>query len=60
MKLSAIYEFIAGNSRVTPLGLLAAVLVAVLLPRGEHAAWVPALYLGVLLATLAASVFEKV
>lgn len=60
MKLTAIYEFIAGNSRITPLGLLAAVLVAVLLARGAFAAWVPALYLSILAATLAASVFEKV
>ncbi len=60
MKFAAVYEFIAGNSRVTPLGLLAAVLAAVLLARGEYAAWVPALYLSILAATLAASVFEKV
>ncbi len=57
--LANIYEFVAGNSRLTPLGLLAAVLVALFLPHGPIAAWTPALYLGVLAATLVASVFEK-
>lgn len=59
MKLTAIYEFIAGNSRITPLGLLAAILVVLVLSHGAFAAWTPALYLSILAATLAASVFEK-
>ncbi|MDQ6826079.1 MAG: hypothetical protein M3Z14_02625 [Candidatus Eremiobacteraeota bacterium] len=59
MNLSAIYEFIAGNSRITPLGILIGVLVVSVIARSAYATWIPGLYLAILAATLAASVFEK-
>lgn len=53
------YKFIAGNSRITPVGVAAAVCAALAL-RQQHASWVPAVFLGILLLTLAASTFETV
>lgn len=53
------YDFVAGNSRVTPVGVLAAALAAALLVRAgfaQAASWV---FIAVLLATLAGSVLEK-
>ena len=52
------YAFVAGNSRVTPLGIAAAVVVALAL-RGSPE-WAAAAYLGVLIATLAACTLEPV
>jgi len=52
------YAFVAGNSRVTPLGIAAAVLVALALRRSPE--WAAGAYLAVLIATLAASALEPV
>ncbi len=57
--LHAIYEFVAGNSRVTPLGLLIAVLIVLILRHSAFASWTPAVYLSFLVTTLAVSAFEK-
>lgn len=56
--MKRVYKFIAGNSRVTPIGIAAAVIVALVLQRG--AVWTPAVYIAVLLATLAVSTLEPV
>ncbi len=55
--MNAIYKFIAGNSRVTPVGVAAAVAVAALAGHGTR--WIAPLYIAVLLTTLAASTFER-
>lgn len=52
------YAFVAGNSRVTPVGIAAAVVVALTL-RGSPD-WAAAAYLAVLIATLAACTLERV
>lgn len=57
--MSGVYKFIAGDSRVTPIGIAVAVVLAV----GLHpllGRWSGVVYIGVLLATLAAAVFETV
>ncbi len=59
MSFAAIYEFVAGNSRATPLGLFFAVLAVLSANRTAHPTWAPALYLLVLAITLATSVFEN-
>lgn len=59
MRLDAIYEFVAGNSRITPLGILVAVLAVLVVRHSGFATWSPAVYLGLLVAALAASAFEK-
>lgn len=53
------YTFVAGNSRITPLGIAAAAGAALAL-RHVLGAWAPAVFLGILLATLAASTCETV
>jgi hypothetical protein len=53
------YKFIAGNSRLAPIGIALAVAVALTL-RHTLAWWLAPLYLGVLLLTLAATTFEAV
>jgi len=53
------YRFIAGNSIVTPIGIAAAV-IAVTLFRHGLGWWAAPAYLGILLATLAATTFEPV
>jgi hypothetical protein len=54
-----IYKFIAGNSRVTPIGIALAIAVALFF-RDALAWWAAPCYLGILLVTLAASTFEPV
>lgn len=57
--MNKIYKFVAGNSRVTPIGIALAVALALLLqPRLGW--WSAPLYLGVLVITLAASTLEPV
>ncbi len=53
------YKFIAGNSRVTPVGVAAAV-AATLVFRNALGWWSAPVYLGILLATLAAATLEPV
>ncbi len=57
--MNKIYKFVAGNSKMTPAGIVVAVILAVLL-RAQLGAWSSAVYLTVLLLTLAASTFEPV
>lgn len=53
------YKFIAGNSRITPLGIAAA--LAITLALRHTLGWFAApVYLAILLATLAATTFEPV
>lgn len=52
-----VYRFIAGNSFVTPAGAAAALLVAWLF-HGQS--WTPFAFVGVLVVTLACSIFEPV
>lgn len=57
--MKRVYKFIAGNSRVTPFGIAAAVMLALFL--GHALAWWSApIYLAVLLLTLAITTFEPV
>ncbi|GAC1356276.1 MAG: hypothetical protein NVSMB31_16910 [Vulcanimicrobiaceae bacterium] len=53
------YDFIAGNSRVTPFGVLAAAAVAFALARAGFPVYAGIAFVVVLLATLAGGVFEK-
>lgn len=53
------YRFIAGNSRITPLGLAVAIGFALAL-RGMLGWWAAPCYLAILLATLAAATVEPV
>lgn len=55
--MKRVYRFIAGNSLVTPVGAAAALLVAWFF-HGQS--WTPFAFVGVLVAALAASVFERV
>jgi hypothetical protein len=57
--MNRVYKFIAGNSRVTPIGITLAVVLVLTL---HHAlTWLTApLYVGVLLLTLAITTFEPV
>lgn len=57
--MNKIYKFIAGNSRITPIGVALAVAIALTL-RHTLAWWLAPLYLGILLLTLAAATFEAV
>jgi hypothetical protein len=57
--MNRIYKFVAGNSRVTPIGIVLAVAVAVAL-RGELGAWTGCIYLAILAVTLAISTREPV
>jgi hypothetical protein len=54
--MNAIYKFIAGRSKVTPFGLAAAVLAAVLLRATPATA--AAAYFGILLVTLIGTALE--
>jgi hypothetical protein len=60
-KLAAIWEFIAGESRLGPLGLAFAFLVALVLLRvpGVPGALVGAVFAALVAGALAASVFER-
>ena len=53
------YKFIAGNSVVTPIGIAIAILAAIAL-HGLLGKWVAAVYVAVLLFTLAAATMEPV
>jgi hypothetical protein len=53
------YKFIAGNSRITPIGLALAIGVTLAF-RGALGWWAAPLYVGILLATLAAATAEPV
>lgn len=53
------YKFIAGNSRVTPLGIAAAVGIVLAL-RHALGWWAAPCYLAVLLATLVVTTLEPV
>lgn len=53
------YKFIAGNSVVAPIGIAAAV-AAGLIFRHALGWWTAPAYVGILLATLAATTFEPV
>jgi predicted cobalt transporter CbtA len=57
--VNRIYKFVAGNSRVTPIGIALAVALAVVL-RGASGSWAPGIYLSVLAVTLAISTLEPV
>lgn len=54
-----IYDFVAGNSRVTPAGVTLAALSAAFLVHAGYAAAGASVFVGVIVATLAGSVFEK-
>ncbi|HKU69103.1 MAG TPA: hypothetical protein VJP85_15130 [Candidatus Baltobacteraceae bacterium] len=54
-----VYKFVAGNSRITPIGIALA-LAAVLLLRSVLGWWAAPVYLGILLVTLAVATLEPV
>ena len=54
-----LYDLIAGNSRITPFGVLAAALVATLLVRSHLYTAAAGAFVAVLLATLVAGTLEK-
>jgi hypothetical protein len=53
------YKFIAGNSRITPVGIGVAIAVALIFGRALGW-WAAPTYIGILLATLALSTCEPV
>jgi hypothetical protein len=53
------YKFIAGNSRITPVGIAVAVVAALVL-RGGLGAWTGVVYVGILALTLAIATGEPV
>lgn len=53
------YKFVAGNSRITPVGIALAIAVALIF-KNTLGWWTAPLYVGVLLATLAAATLEPV
>ncbi len=57
--MNRIYKFIAGNSRVTPIGITLAVALALTF-RHAGDGWIAPAYAAVLIVTLAASTFERV
>ncbi|MDQ2679690.1 MAG: hypothetical protein M3Y21_01515 [Candidatus Eremiobacteraeota bacterium] len=57
MNLAEIYDFIAGSSRVTPIGLAIAVAIA-LFAHSFLGIWAAPVYLGILALTLILSTFE--
>lgn len=56
--MKGILKFVTGNSAITPIGVAAAVLLAVLFRH--ELAWTGAVYVVLLIVTLAASTFERV
>ncbi|GAC1497631.1 MAG: hypothetical protein NVS1B14_00080 [Vulcanimicrobiaceae bacterium] len=56
--MKAVYDFVAGGSRVTPLGVAASALVAIALLRTPFHAYAAAAFVVLLLATLALAAFE--
>jgi len=57
--VKAIYKFVAGNSRRTPIGLLIAALAAGFMAHSDLRLAGGIVFLTVLILTLTASVFEK-
>jgi len=57
--MNSVYKFIAGNSRVTPIGIAVAAIIALTLHNGLGW-WTAPLYIAVLLCTLAVCTFEPV
>lgn len=57
--MKAIYKFVAGNSRVTPIGVAIAAAGAALMARSDLRVASGIVFLTVLVLTLTASVFEK-
>jgi hypothetical protein len=56
----AVWDFVAGGSRVTPFGIALALVLAAGGTRFGWSAWAcTSLYVGALLATLAAAAFER-
>lgn len=56
--MNALFKFVAGNSRVTPVGVALAVLAAALL--AHRLPWIAFFYPAILLVTLAFSTLERV
>lgn len=54
-----IYDFVAGNSRVTPVGVVVGAAATALLVRGGFTLAAGGVFVAVILATLAGSVLEK-
>ena len=54
-----LYDLLAGNSRITPFGVLAAALLASLLVRAHFFTAAAGAFVAVLLATLVAGTLEK-
>jgi hypothetical protein len=57
--VKSIYKFIAGNSRVTPIAVPVAAIVAFVL-HGRAGGWDAVIYLALLVTTLAACTYEPV
>lgn len=57
--MNRVYKFVAGNSRITPLGIAIA-LAAGLLCKNALGWWSAPVYLAILAATLALSTLEPV
>lgn len=58
--MNRVYKFVAGNSRVTPIGIAIAVVLALLLRGTLGGEWTAGIYLSVLAVTLAISTREPV
>ncbi len=54
-----LYDLIAGNSRITPFGVVAAALIAFAFVRAQLYTLAAGAFVAVLLATLTAGVMEK-
>jgi hypothetical protein len=61
VKLAAIWEFIAGDSRLAPIGVAVAFIVAIVLVRTNavHGAAVGAIFAAIIALALGAAVFER-
>jgi hypothetical protein len=61
MNLKVIWSFIAGDSKFAPLGVVLAILLAVVLERSVPSAgpWIGVLFVAVIGAGLVAGVFER-
>jgi hypothetical protein len=57
--MKAAYKFIAGNSRITPIGIAIAAIAAAVLHQ-TLGLWIAPVYAAILLGTLAVSTFEPV
>ena len=54
-----LYDLIAGNSRITPFGVILAALAALALERSAFSGYTGAVFVIILLATLVAGTFER-